>query len=185
MSLFKGKFESARQDWTTPDNVYIPLHIRYSFTFDLAADVSNTKCTEFFSETDNALSRPWYGSCWLNPPYGGGKANKLERWIHKASIEVAKPDCQRVVMLIPARTNTNWWHKYCMQGKEILFIQGRPKFGGAMHGLPQPLAVVCFEQAEEPCRFLTFHLNDGVIIQGIDIHSKTRTGHPGVSERRL
>ena len=31
-----------------------------------------------------------------------------------------------------------------MEATEVRFICGRPKFGGAKHGLPQPLALVVF-----------------------------------------
>ena len=57
--------------------------------------------------------------------------------------ETRKPGCT-VVMLIPARTNTRWWHDYCMKAAEIRFLNGRPKFGDAEHGLPQPLALIVF-----------------------------------------
>lgn len=73
----------------------------------------------------------------MNPPY-----KDMKRWVIKAYEESRKDDCV-VVCLIPARTNTNWWHQYCMKG-EIRFIEGRPKFEGCVHGLPQPLAIVVF-----------------------------------------
>ena len=68
-----------------------------------------------------------------------------KKWIEKAYKESLK-DSTIVVCLVPARTNTNWWHTYCMKG-EIRFICGRPKFKGAKHGLPQPLAIVIFGRA--------------------------------------
>ena len=68
---------------------------------------------------------------------------KLSDWVRKAYLETRKAGCT-VVMLIPARTNTRWWHGYCMKAAEIRFLNGRPKFGDAQHGLPQPLAVIVF-----------------------------------------
>jgi phage N-6-adenine-methyltransferase len=153
-----GRFGSAKQCWTTPDDLFARLDSLYHFDFDLAADKDNTKLPRFFSETEDALQQTWVGSCWLNPPYGGTSSNKLENWVKKAYLETRKLGT-KVVMLIPARTNTNWWHQYCMEGaKEILFICGRPKFGDARHGLPQPLAIICFQLTDEPCKYKTFRL---------------------------
>lgn len=73
----------------------------------------------------------------MNPPY-----KDMKKWVIKAYEESIKND-SIVVCLIPARTNTKWWHEYCMKG-EIRFIKGRPKFEGCIHGLPQPLAIVIF-----------------------------------------
>jgi len=61
-------------------------------------------------------------------------------------------------MLIPARTNTVWWHDYCMKAKEIRFIKGRPKFGDAKHGLPQPLAIVIFAKHYGETKFSSFSI---------------------------
>lgn len=144
MATFENKFVSVRQDWPTPEKLYREANKRYNFDFDLAADASNTKCPRFFSEHDDALSQEWEGSCWLNPPYGGSAKARLALWVRKAYEQAQKDSCS-VAMLIPTRTNTRWWHQYCMRAKEILFVEGRPKFGDAKHGLPQPLAIVFFD----------------------------------------
>lgn len=157
MALFDGKFDSAKQDWTTPNNLFSKLNTIFNFNFDLAASEENKKCNDYYSETDDALSKTWKGRCWLNPPYGGKTNNKLELWIKKAYTESLKDDCF-VVMLIPTRTNTNWWHKYCMNAKEVYFIKGRPKFGDAKHGLPQPLALIYFDGNNINCSFKTFEI---------------------------
>ncbi len=73
----------------------------------------------------------------MNPPFGTQGA-----WVRKAYSESLRKGTT-VVCLLPARTNTNWWHDYVMKG-EVRFIRGRPKFKGAEHGLPQPLAIVVF-----------------------------------------
>ena len=78
---------------------------------------------------------------WLNPPYGE-TSGKLSDWIKKAVTEADAG--ATVVMLIPARTNTNWFHDLCLKRGEVRFVRGRPKFGGADHGLPQPLCLVIF-----------------------------------------
>ncbi len=143
MALFANKFESAKQDWTTPQKMWDCLHVEFNFTIDLAADASNTKCADFYSADCTALEATWHGSGWLNPPYGA-KAGKLSDWVKKAYYETRKEHCC-VVMLIPARTNTRWFHDYCMKAAELRFLKGRPKFGDAKHGLPQPLVLVVFK----------------------------------------
>lgn len=140
MAEFKTKFESKRQDWETPDEVFFPLNEEFNFTLDVCATKENAKCKNFFSVEENGLKQSWTGICWMNPPFGiQGK------WVKKAFEESKKG--ATVVCLLPARTNTLWWHNYCMKG-EIRFILGRPKFKGAKHGLPQPLAIVVFKKGK-------------------------------------
>jgi len=147
MSRFdKNRFRTENQSWETPDELFSTLNNEFHFEIDLAATKQNTKCESFFSEEDDALSKIWIGVGWLNPPYGGIKKNAIKNWVRKAFEETRKKGCV-VVMLIPARTNTEWWHNYCMKAKEIRFIQGRPKFKGNVHGLPQPLAIIVFENS--------------------------------------
>ena len=148
MGRFDTKFGSERSDWETPQALFDLLDREFHFTLDAAADPSNTKCSSFLSRDDNALTCSWSGVCWLNPPYGDGS---IGRWVRKAQEEGAK-GC-KVVMLIPARTNTNWWHEYVMRAAEVRFLRGRPKFGGATHGLPQPLAIVVFRSKQIATEF--------------------------------
>lgn len=135
-----NRFESKKQDWTTPDEVFDPLHQEFGFTLDAAASAENTRAAKFFSVEEDGLKQDWGdNTVWVNPPYGetvGG----LATWVKKAA--KAAENGATVVMLIPARTNTKWFHDYCLALGEVRFIKGRPKFGGAKHGLPQPLCVV-------------------------------------------
>jgi len=159
MGNFNGKFESAKQEWTTPDDLYDKLNEIYSFNIDLAADNSNKKCNNYFSEEDDSLEQIWVGRGWLNPPYGGRAKNKLSNWIKKAKEEVDCGHADLVAVLLPARTNTVWWKKYCMTASTIYFICGRPKFGNARYGLPQPLAIVVFDKGcDGNTKFLTFEV---------------------------
>ena len=154
MAQFANKFNSAKQEWETPDNLFRVLDEEFHFDIDLAASSSNAKCDKYFSEKDDAMELAWQGTCWLNPPYGANGKYKLSEWVKK-SFEEAECGKTTIVALIPARTNTNWWHKYCMKAYEIKFIKGRPKFGGAKYGLPQPLAVVVFSGVHEMPRVST------------------------------
>ena len=76
----------------------------------------------------------------MNPPYG----REISTWIRKAYLESLKPGT-KVVCLIPARTDTRYWHEYCMKAKEIHFVKGRLKFGNSENSAPFPSAVVVFE----------------------------------------
>lgn len=139
MGDFDGnRFRSTKQTYETPDSVFRPLDEEFGFTVDVAADAKNTKCKTFIDQERDALKQEWGGTCWCNPPY-----NNLSKWVRKAFDE-AQAGRAITVMLIPSRTNTKWWHDYCMKG-EVRFIRGRPKFVGCKHGLPQPLAVVIFK----------------------------------------
>ena len=137
MAILDGKFSSIKQNWETPDELFIPLDKEFGFTLDVCADEHNAKCENYLSESNDALSLEWSGVCWMNPPFG-----EQGRWVKKAYEESTKGIV--VVCLLPSRTNTNWWHDYCMGG-EIRFIRGRPKFKGAKYGLPQPLSIVIFK----------------------------------------
>lgn len=102
-------------------------------------------CVQFL-KTQNARSiihrrkmvccKKWEGCCWCNPPYG----RDISKWVEKAY----KSEC-KVVMLLPARTDTKWFHDYCMKGK-IEFLKGRLKFGKANNSAPFPSMIVIFEQ---------------------------------------
>lgn len=135
----KNRFATCKEDWETPPALFQALHKEFQFTCDVAADNRNAKVPNFINQEQDALSVPWHGTCWLNPPYG----RQLKLWVEKAYRESING--ATIVMLIPSRTNTNWWHDFCMRASEIRFIKGRPKFVGAKHGLPQPLAIIIFK----------------------------------------
>ncbi len=132
-----NRFESKKQEYETPDNLFAILDSEFHFTIDVCANQHNAKVEKFYSEEDDGLTQDWEGVCWMNPPY-----DKVGTWIKKAYEESRKDNCI-VVCLIPARINNQWWHNYCMKG-EIRFIKGRPKFKGCKYGLPQPLSVIIF-----------------------------------------
>lgn len=148
MADFAGKFESAKQDWETPDDVFLPLHAEFNFTLDAAASSTNRKAPFYFDEQSDGLAQDWGAHVvWLNPPYGDGAA-PISEWVEKALR--ASYRGATVVMLIPARTNTNWFHDLCLAHGEVRFVRGRPRFGDAEHGLPQPLCIVIFRPMGAP-----------------------------------
>lgn len=131
-------FSSAEEKWETPQSFFDLLHARYAFTLDAAADDSNAKVDRYFTPADNALAQSWEGVVWLNPPYGSG----MVEWVRKAWEESQKGAV--VVCLLPARTDTGWWHVYAMRAAEIYLVRGRLRFGGASSNAPFPSAVVVF-----------------------------------------
>lgn len=135
-------FSSASDLWETPQDFFDKLSAIYSFTLDVCALPENAKCATFFTPEQNGLAQKWEGVCWMNPPYG----REIGHWMRKAyesSLQGAI-----VVCLVPARTDTAWWHDYAMKG-EITFIRGRLKFGGHENSAPFPSAVVVFQQKED------------------------------------
>ena len=135
-------FSSKTGNWATPQDFFNKLNWRFGpFTLDPCADSNNSKCTKYFTESDNGLSESWEGfTSFVNPPYGRG----IDKWIRKA-FEESRKNNTKVVMLIPARTDTKYWHQYVMQADEIYFVKGRLKFGDSENSAPFPSAVVVFD----------------------------------------
>ena len=134
-------FSSKNDDWETPQAFFDKLNQKYNFTLDPCACAQSAKCKKYFTEADNGLVQSWEGhTVFLNPPYG----RKIKKWIEKAYREGLKPNTT-VVCLIPSRTDTRYWHDYCMKAKEIYFVKGRLKFGGSKNAAPFPSAVIVFQ----------------------------------------
>ena len=130
-------FSSATDMWATPQAFFDGLNSEFGFTLDVCSTHENAKCEYHFTETDDGLSQVWDGMCWMNPPYG----RTIGKWMRKAyesSLTGAT-----VVCLVPARTDTAWWHEYAIKG-EVRFLRGRLKFGGSINSAPFPSAVVIF-----------------------------------------
>ncbi len=138
MARFEKKFESATVEWSTPQELFDELNAEFGFTTDVAATNDNAKCAHYYTQEQDGLKQDWRGVCWMNPPYG----RAMVEWLKKAIRETWNETT--TVCLIPARTNTAWWHDLCQKYGEVRFVRGRPKFGGADHRLPQPLAIVVF-----------------------------------------
>lgn len=128
-----GLMSSLTCEWATPRTLYEMLDREFHFTLDVCTSEEKAKCVEFFSS--NALTRPWVpleeGTVWCNPPYGRG----LGDWVEKAYREsVGNHGTVTVVMLLPARTDTQWFHAYVLPHTEIRFIRGRVEFDGPHTG---------------------------------------------------
>jgi len=125
----KIMFSSACDNWKTPTNVYYKLNEEFNFDFD--------PCPLSESPDFNGLEIEWGKSNFVNPPY-----SKIAVWCKKAYEESLKGNT--VVMLIPSRTDTRYWHDYIMKAKEIRFIKGRLKFGDSKNSAPFPSAIIIF-----------------------------------------
>lgn len=134
----QGMFTSTTDQWATPQDFFDRLNEEFGFTVDVCALPENAKCNVYFTPEIDGLKQDWLGVCWCNPPYGRG----IGKWIEKASQSEAT-----VVCLVPARTDTAWWHDYAMKADDIRFIRGRLKFGGSKNSAPFPSAVLVYRNA--------------------------------------
>lgn len=114
---------SKSDEWETPTDLYEKLNDEFRFTLDPACRDYNRKCAKYYTIEDNGLEKDWNGEIvFVNPPYG----RSISKWVKKSYEESLKGI--RVVMLIPARTDTKWFHDYILHKAEIRFIKGRLKF---------------------------------------------------------
>jgi site-specific DNA-methyltransferase (adenine-specific) len=143
-----GMRTSLDDTWTTPREFFDELNKEFNFGLDAAALQNSTLVPDNWYGPDHpdpaardALRIDWNHNSrgrpiWLNPPYG----RVIKEWVRKAS-EVASGG-GTVVCLVPARTDTHWWHDYCINAYEIRYIRGRLKFGGQKNSAPFPSALV-------------------------------------------
>jgi phage N-6-adenine-methyltransferase len=138
MTINKGLMTSATDLWATPQNFFDDLEKQYGkFDIDVCADSSNAKCAKYFDKQMDGLKQTWAGKCWMNPPYG----REIGKWMKKAKESAGNGTI--VVCLVPARTDTKWWHDYAAKG-QITFVRGRLKFGASKNSAPFPSAVIVF-----------------------------------------
>ena len=142
----KGMLSSQHDCWETQQELFDELDREFSFTLDVCALPENVKCTRFFSPQDDGLEQPWDGVCWCNPPYGSA----LKRWVEKAAWESGRG--VTTVMLLPARTDTGWFHDYIKDKAEVRFLRGRIRFMGAKYNAPFPSMVAVFKGQQEKVR---------------------------------
>lgn len=134
-------FSSNSEEWETPQDFFDKLNEEFNFTLDAAATWENSKCENCYTKQLSGLLMPWVasGAVWCNPPYG----RNIGEWVKKGMLESYEKD-QTVVMLLPVRTDTSWFHKYILGKAEIRFIRGRLKFGNSKNAAPFPSMVVIF-----------------------------------------
>ena len=143
MSFSKVHFSSKDNERETPHELFDLLTEEFRFKLDVCATQWNAKCSKFYTKRQNGLLKAWHlearGACWMNPPYG----KYIVPWVEKATYEAHLG--ATVVALLPSRTDTEWWHRYVVQAREIRFLKGRLKFVGAKSSAPFPSVVVIFD----------------------------------------
>ena len=144
-------YSNKTNEWETPQDLYDKYNRIFQFTLDPCANERNAKCDKYYTKDDNGLIQDWSNErVFMNPPYG----REIAKWIKKAYEESLKGTL--VVCLIPARTDTSYWHNYIFGKAEIKFLKGRVKFQNRLlpswredgshkiSGAPFPSAVVIF-----------------------------------------
>jgi len=145
VTLNPSLFSSKSGEWETPQDLFGTLDKIFHFDLDVCATKNNTKCEQFFNLEDDSLKQSWEDKiCWMNPPYG----REIDDWVAKAFWE-AREHSITVVALLPARTDTKWWHSFVMRAQQIWFIRGRVKFVGAKSSAPFPSCIVIWTGATQ------------------------------------
>jgi site-specific DNA-methyltransferase (adenine-specific) len=169
-------FSSKTDEWETPQDLFDELDKEFNFTLDVCADFENHKCVNYFDKAADGLKADWHGRCWMNPPYGDPeypckpkcKKKKCQErgyhiseyvpgirdWIKKAYEEVEGGAAEICVCLLPARTDTKWYHDYIYDiskwdyrdGVKVRQLKGRLKFGGCKNSAPFPSMIVIFQK---------------------------------------
>ncbi len=151
MTVTSGMFSSDSVEWGTPQELFDELDSVYHFTLDVCASRSNAKCERYFDKEANGLRQSWKGeTCFMNPPYG----KEIVDWVRKAYQESAAG--ATVVCLLPARTDTRWFHDYVYGKARIHFIKGRLKFtnqhSAAAESAPFPSMIAIYDRKLTPER---------------------------------
>lgn len=139
----KVLYSSNSDEYLTPEDLFCQLDDEFHFTLDAAATKENRKCERYYSLEDSGLDHSWGGEVvFCNPPY-----SKIGKWVEKAFYEGQK-DNTVVVLLIPSRTDTRWFHNYIHHRSEIRFVKGRLRFNSMGGNAPFPSMIVIFRGAE-------------------------------------
>ncbi len=126
----KVHFSSLSDEWRTPQSLFDKLDKEFNFDSD--------PCSMKDKPLKRGLSEEWGKRVFVNPPYSDISGWVANCWAMSKSREL-------VVMLIPSRTDTKWWHDYVMKSDEIRFIKGRLKFSGHKNSAPFPSCIVIFK----------------------------------------
>lgn len=137
-------FSSKSNEWSTPPSFFNEVNKEFNFNLDPCSTDENHKCDKYYTIKDDGLSKDWSGhNVWCNPPYG----RNIGKWVEKCYREGCK-DNTLVALLIPARTDTKYFHDYILHRAEIRFIPGRLKFGNSNNSAPFPSMLVIFRGAK-------------------------------------
>lgn len=137
-----GLFSSKTNEWATPKLFFEELNKEFNFTLDPCATDENHKCEKYYTIKEDGLLQDWKNHCvFCNPPYG----SSIKHWVKKCYEEHKKNNIT-IVMLIPARTDTSYFHEYIYHKAELRFIKGRLKFNDGNNPAPFPSMVVIYRK---------------------------------------
>ena len=135
--ITKGLMSSNTDEWATPRLFYEELNEEFNFTLDPCCTKENHKCEKYYTKEDDGLTKSWKNErVFMNPPYG----KEIIKWVEKAYSESKKGTL--IVCLLPARTDTKWFHEFIYKKHEIRFIKGRLKFNDGKQSAPFPSMLV-------------------------------------------
>lgn len=149
MSISEVLYSSRSEEWGTPQVLFDELDAEFHFDVDVCATDKNAKCSKFFTKEQDGLKQSWSGkTVWCNPPYG----KKIAEWVKKAYLE-SRGGGGCIVLLLPARTDTRYFHDYIYHKADVRFIRGRLRFtdeyGKAQNSAPFPSMIVIYNGPTE------------------------------------
>lgn len=137
----KALFTSNSDEWETPRELFTSLDKRFKFTLDPCSTKENHLCNKYYTKEENGLCKSWKGeTVFVNPPY-----SKIKQWVEKCYKEY-ETNGTTIVMLIPSRTDTRYFHEYIYHKSEIQFIKGRLHFSNSKNSAPFPSMIVIYER---------------------------------------
>lgn len=145
----KALLESGNMCWCTPQDFFDALNAEFDFVLDPAATDKTAKCSLYYTPETDGLSQSWDrgGAVFCNPPYG----REIGKWVKKAFTEAQRMR-HPIVLLIPARTDTQYFHDYIYGKAQVRFVRGRLKFtddeGNVADSAPFPSMVVIYNNSE-------------------------------------
>jgi site-specific DNA-methyltransferase (adenine-specific) len=128
------------QEWETPSEVFGKLNQEFHFDLDPCATKENAKCPRFYTKTEDGLKQDWFGNVFVNPPF-----REVAKWVEKAYNEVRNRKAETVVLLIAARTDTRWFHKYLLSKAALRFVKGRLTYSKSKNPCPFPTLIAILE----------------------------------------
>lgn len=132
-------FSHKTDNWNTPKQLYDNLNLEYKFTLDPCCDFDNHLCDKYYTKKENGLLQTWINeTVFCNPPY-----SDIKSWVAKAVYEYSE-HLTLTVLLLPARTDTKWFHDYLYNKPycKIIFLKGRLKFSNSKNSAPFP-SMIC------------------------------------------
>lgn len=134
-----GLYASNTAEWSTPQDFFDKLNNEFHFTLDPCSTDQNAKCKKHYTKDQDGLKQSWAGeTVYCNPPYG----REIGAWCRKCYEHFMGGGT--AVMLIPARTDTSWFHDWIYGKAEIRFIRGRLRFGDSKSDAPFPSMIVIY-----------------------------------------